>query len=383
MFKYKNKHSYKLVGSLNRVPLNVSYLSDRPNFQLKSNKIDIKWNKKIQHININNNLKNSYYDDYLMTNSHSKKIRRLQQEQLKKLIKIYKDSKGRTPNSLVEIGCGDGSFLKNAKNKISITVGIEPSARFSAFATKQGCHVINGYVNSAFRITKKFFDSFISRQVFEHLSDPLDVLLGIKAMLNPGAIGLIEVPNGYRSIRKKRFYDFFPDHLNYYSVNSLVSLASAAGFNVVSCQESFDGDYLELWLRNDAEKFIKKCIKNIKVERNLVCNNLLKRIKSLFYMNKKIMIFGCGAKTLSMFSGFKENTSDYISAVIDSDLNKIGRFIPNTSIEVISLAECVKKKPDVIIILALSYLKEISDIIKKKIPKVTLLTLNNNEIIEL
>ena len=45
MFKYKNKHSYKLVGSLNRVPLNVSYLSDRPNFQLKSNKIDIKWNK--------------------------------------------------------------------------------------------------------------------------------------------------------------------------------------------------------------------------------------------------------------------------------------------------------------------------------------------------
>jgi hypothetical protein len=208
-------------------------------------------------------------------------------------------------------------------------------------------------------------------------------LLGIKAMLNPGAIGLIEVPNGYRSIRKKRFYDFFPDHLNYYSVNSLVSLASAAGFNVVSCQESFDGDYLELWLRNDAEKFIKKCIKNIKVERNLVCNNLLKKIKSLFYMNKKIMIFGCGAKTLSMFSGFKENTSDYISAVIDSDLNKIGRFIPNTSIEVISLAECVKKKPDVIIILALSYLKEISDIIKKKIPKVTLLTLNNNEIIEL
>ena len=383
MFKYKNNYSYKLVGSLNRVPSNVSYLSDRPNFQLDSNKIDIKWNKEIQHININNNLKNNYYDDYLMTNSHSKKIQRLQQEQLKKLIKIYKESKGRTPNSLVEIGCGDGSFLKNAKNKISITVGIEPSAKFSSFATKQGCHVINGYVNSAVRITKKLFDSFISRQVFEHLSDPLDVLLGIKAMLNPGAIGLIEVPNGYRSIRKKRFYDFFPDHLNYYSVNSLVSLASAAGFNVVSCQESFDGDYLELWLRNDAEKFIKKCIKNIKVERNLVCNNLLKKIKSLFYINKKIMIFGCGAKTLSMFSGFKENTSEYISAVIDSDLNKIGRYIPNTSIEVISLAKCIKKKPDVIIILALSYLKEISDIIKKKIPKVTLLTLNNNEIIEL
>ena len=95
------------------------------------------------------------------------------------------------------------------------------------------------------------------------------------------------------------------------------------------------------------------------------------------------MIFGCGAKTLSIFSGFAENVSDYISGVIDSDPNKIGRYVPNTSIQVLSMSQCVNKKPDVIIILALSYTKEIRDILKKELPKSVILTLNNNVIIEL
>ena len=383
MFKSKNKNKWRLVGSLNQVPANVSYLADKANFQLSSAKIDLKWNADIQHIHIENNLKNDYYDDYLMTTSYSKKIQQLQERQLERMIDIYEEMEGRIPASLVEIGCGDGSFLKHAKNKISMTVGIEPSARFSAFATKQGCNVINGYVNSSSRITKDLFDCFVSRQVFEHLSDPLDVLLGIKAMLNPGAVGLIEVPNGYKSIRKKRFYDFFPDHVNYYSINSLVALAISSNFNVVSCHESFDGDYLELWVRNDTKKTIQNCIDDIEAERKIVCDNLLKKIKSLFLIKKKIMIFGCGAKTLSIFSGFAENVSDYISGVIDSDPNKIGKYVPNTSIQVLSMSQCVNKKPDVIIILALSYTKEIRDILKKELPKSVVLTLNNNVIIEL
>jgi SAM-dependent methyltransferase len=380
---FKSKINYKLIGSLDGVPLNVSYLADRPNFQLDSDKIDFKWNKKIQHINIENNLKDDYYDNYLMTSSYSEKNQLLQQDQLNKLINTYQEFEGRVPSSLVDIGCGDGSFLKHAKDKISMTVGIEPSVRFSTLAIQQGYDVINDYVSSSAKVTENFFDTFISRQVFEHLSDPLDVLLGIKAMLNQNAIGLIEVPNGYRSMLKKRFYDFFPDHLNYYSVNSLVALATAAGFNVINCLESFGGDYLELWLRNDDEKFVEKRINDINVERKLVCHNLLHRIKSLFDLKKKIMIFGCGAKTLSIFSGFSENVSRYISGVIDSDPNKIGRYIPNTSIEVLSLSQCVTKKPDVIFILALSYVKEIRDVIKKKLPDVIILTLDNNKIIEL
>ena len=293
------------------------------------------------------------------------------------------------PKSLVEIGCGDGSFLKKAQKKISRTLGIEPSKSFALQAKKNGCNVINGYVSSSHKITNFSFDIFVSRQVFEHLSDPLDVLKGIKQMLNPGAVGLIEVPNGGKSLRKGSFYDFFPDHLQYYSVNSLVAIASAAGFYVVSCNEAFGGNYLELWIRNDDRKNSEKLIKNLKIEKKNVTGNLLKKIKFLYSQKKKLMIFGCGAKTLSIFSGFDRSISKYISSVIDSDPNKIGRYIPNTSIKILSLSQARKTPPDAIIIFALYYIDEIKRILEKVFLKknhknhVKIFTLKNNKIVEL
>ena len=382
---FKNKSNFKFMGSLDRVPINVSYLADIPNYKLSSDKIDLNWNKEIQHIHIGDNISvndGKYYDNYLMTTSYSNEIQKLQKQQLERLISIYQEREG-SIESLIEIGCGDGSFLKHAINKIPRLVGIEPSTRFSASAIKDGYKIINGYVNSSKKITKDTFDSFVARQVFEHLSDPLDVLLGIKKMLNPKAVGLIEVPNGYKAIWKKRFYEFFPDHLNYYSINSLVALASEAGFNVISCHETFGGDYLELWVRNNTEKLFNKCLNDLINEREEVCSNLLKKIKPLS-SKKKIMIFGCGAKTLSIFSGFTENISTHIDGVIDSDPNKQGLYIPNTSIQVFSLSQSLKRKPEVIIILALSYVDEIKKIVKKKFPKIIFFSLDkNNKIFEL
>ena len=377
---FKNKSNYRLFGSLDRIPQNMSYLADSPNFKLGFDKIDLKWSKEIQHIHIDNNISSvgggSYYDDYLMTTSYSNQIQKLQKQQLDKLISIYQEKEG-LPESLIEIGCGDGSFLNHAKNRIPRLLGIEPSARFSVSAIKQGHKIINGYVTSSTKLTQDCFDSFVSRQVFEHLPDPLDVLLGIKSMLNPRAVGLIEVPNGYKDMRNKCFYSFFPDHINYFSVNSLVALASQAGFNVVSCHESFGGDYLELFVRNDTDELVKKCLGDMAIVRDNVCRNLLEKIKS-FSPQKKIMIFGCGAKTLSIFSGFRENISEHIIGVIDSDPNKQGLYIPNTSIKILSLSQSQTLKPDVIIILALSYVDEIKNIIKKNFSKVVLLSLDKN-----
>lgn len=395
MKKIKNhyfKNRNKPTDFLNNVPANVSYLSKKPNFKIKSKKINLYYNKKFHHIYIKNTIQRDYYEDYVMTNSYSNQIQKLQARQLNKLIKIYKEGGGDItikPKSLVEIGCGDGSFLKKAQSKIPRTLGIEPSKPFALQAKKNGCNVINDYVNSSHKVTNISFDIFVSRQVFEHLSEPLDVLKGIKQMLNPSAVGLIEVPNGGKSLRKGSFYDFFPDHLQYYSANSLVEIASAAGFYVISCNETFGGNYLELWLKNDDNKNVEKIIKNLKVEKKNATSNLQKKIKLLYSQKKKIMIFGCGAKTLSIFSSFDKSISKYISCIIDSDPNKIGRYIPNTSIKILSLPQAKKIQPDAIIILALYYVDEIKRIIEKTFIKknhknhVKIFTLKKNKIVEL
>lgn len=172
---FKNKFNYSLFGSLDHVPQNMSYLADSPNIKFDFKQLDLKWNEEIQHIHIDNNISSvdggSYYDDYLMTTSYSKQIQKLQKQQLDKLISIYQEKEG-LPESLIEIGCGDGSFLNHAKNRIPSLLGIEPSARFSVSATKQGHKIINGYVTSSSKLTQECFD-FLFQDRFLNISQIL------------------------------------------------------------------------------------------------------------------------------------------------------------------------------------------------------------------
>ena len=247
MFKNLNSNTYKKVGTLSNVPNNVSYLSTKPNENIDKVTIGIKYNKDIQHISIENYKAKEYYENYFMTLSYSDDIQNLQHAQLKKLLDLSRKYTNDCDLSFIEIGCGDGDFLLKASNIFKNTVGVEPSEKFSNFAKNRGLSIINKYINSEEKggvIGSEKFNAFASRQVFEHLEDPLNVLLGIKKNLKKNAVGLIEVPNGANSYRSGRFYDFFPDHINYYSINSIVSLATSAGFNVLSCNEALNGDYI-------------------------------------------------------------------------------------------------------------------------------------------
>lgn len=252
-------------------------------------------------------------------------------------------------------------------------IGIEPSKKFAEVALSKGLLIKNLYVTENTDLDLREVSAFVSRQVFEHLTDPLDCLLGIKKMLKPGAVGLIEVPNGYNAFRNGNFFEFFPDHVHYYSVNSLVALATAAGFNVISCGETFGGDYLEIWVRfdNDQQRWFGKMSKMaLDIQENINA-----WVSS--YPDKSRAIFGCGAKTLSIIAKDSLFYSKNFDFVIDSDPNKHSRFVPNTSLRVVSPLSNDLVELDSILILALSYKEEIVNLLRARLgTSVELLTLN-------
>jgi SAM-dependent methyltransferase len=355
---------YSRHGSLDRVPANVSLLTSAPGTKTQLSNIGFKWHAPSQHIAIENFQPPSYYENYVMTATYSDKMQSLQRSQLEKLVNLHEGPHG--PQSFVEIGCGDGSFMKYARQRVPRVLGIEPSRRFADEAVREGFEVLVGYVGAAVPLTAERFDSFASRQVFEHLPDPCDVLIGIRQILNPGAVGLIEVPNGQRALRLKRFFEFFPDHVNYYSVNSLVALASDAGFNVTGCHEAFDGDYLELWLRN--EPAVESWFGEMVSHREQVCSDLSNKVADLASHGSRVAIWGCGAKTLSILAASPTELFPRIRGVIDSDPHKHGRYVPNTAIPIVSPEEGIALRPDVVLILALSYREEIAASVRQRIP---------------
>lgn len=363
IFPDSNDDRYKSLGRLNHVPENVSRLASAPFSHTKLVDIGFEWDSLSQHLRITGFQPASYYEDYLMTTSYSAKIQELQQSQIKRLASLC--GQDILQSKFVEIGCGDGSLLNYAAKEFSNAIGIEPSQPFAEIARTTGHTVISGYVTSENLLLDEKFDAFASRQVFEHLPDPLDCLIGIKKMLKPGAVGLIEVPNGYRAFRDGRFFEFFPDHVNYFSVNSLVALATSAGLNVISCIESFGGDYLELWVRYDVAHH--RWLDAIQRERSKALGFLLETLRRFASSKKKIGIWGCGAKTLTILSQESLEFSNLIQCAIDSDPNKQGRFIPNTSIPIVSVDEAKKYNLDVICVLALSYRQEIASMIREKL----------------
>jgi len=365
---------YVKCGLMSNVPIDVSRLATRPGQAHQPAEIGFKWHAPSQHVSIENYQPPSYYEDYIMTNSYSDVMQRLQQAQMERLLALRE---GSPPASLVEIGCGDGSFMKYARDRVPRILGIEPSQRFADEAIRQGFEVKIGYVSAGSSLTEEKFDSFASRQVFEHLPDPLDVLTGIRQMLNPGAVGLIEVPYGHRSLRMKRFFDFFPDHVNYYSVNSLVALATDAGLNVVSCNEAFGGDYLELWMRYEPEP--ERRFAELVRARDQVCAALAAKVGEIRGQQKRLAVWGCGAKALSIFSASPRELLTGLDCVIDSDPHKQGKFVPGTALAVLSPTQAAASRPDVILVLALSYREEIAASIRRTIPSCgTILTIDNS-----
>lgn len=362
----------KFKGQLKNAPLNVSFLAKDRYHSAPPTTIKLVMDDKSFNTTCVTHVPQEYYDDYVMTTTFSETMQKLQATQSEILAKHCG-----TPNSMVEIGCGDGSFLKHCSNHFKKVIGIEPSLRFGEEARKKGFKVVCGYVSSQGRLFKGKFDAFASRQVFEHLKDPIDVLIGIKYMLKDGAVGLIEVPNGYRALRNGRFYEFFPDHIQYYSVNRLVEMATKTGFNVISCNETFGGDYLELWVRwePNATSHLTKMSRS----QAAVSKQIGKFIKS----NHKVAVFGAGAKTLSVLATLDLKTLDRVMCVIDDDPHKWNKFIPNSGVPVIGSEKVKEFAPENVLILALSYIDEIATKVKKHLPAANIFTVKNNIIIQL
>ena len=299
-----------------------------------------------RHYQIQNFTSDDYYGDYIMTASHSPKMQELQKRQIEKLAALTQNKA-----SFIEIGCGDGHFLSQAQLFFNKVLGIEPSKSFYQICIKKGLRVINSYFTRDL-VFKYKFSAFASRQVFEHLDNPLDVLTSIYNICENNAVGLIEVPNAQKMITENRYFDLFTDHINYFTPSSLSYLARKANFEIIALNESFNRDYLELYIR----KKVNDSTLKLKRESNA------KFVISNLSNYKIISAWGAGAKAQSIMTYFGGNIR--LKYLFDSDPHKEGKYIVNCKAKILKPSPEKILENDLIIIFAASYQDEIIDSLK-------------------
>jgi 2-polyprenyl-3-methyl-5-hydroxy-6-metoxy-1,4-benzoquinol methylase len=144
-------------------------------------------------------------------------------------------------SKLLDIGCGNGSFIYKAKELGFDVYGIDiDSKSIQAAKEKLGLkNVYNMSLDEFVEYAKKEglkFDVITFFQVLEHQTDPKGFIQKVKELLNSGGKVVGAVPNRNRLFaefsRSGRTYDFPPHHFLWFNKNALENIFLINSFKV-------------------------------------------------------------------------------------------------------------------------------------------------------
>lgn len=155
-------------------------------------------------------------------------------------LKILEGLAGR--GRLLDIGCGEGAFLEQARRRGWEVAGTEISAWAAAHAAATlGQDIFCGELREA-AYPEAHFDAVTLWHVLEHVTAPRSLLEEVRRVLKPRGVLIVAVPNrndrvmqaAYRLVKRSRpklfsLRDREP-HLLHFSTTSLTRLVAIAGF---------------------------------------------------------------------------------------------------------------------------------------------------------
>lgn len=138
--------------------------------------------------------------------------------------------------SVLDIGCGDGSFLSGLDNKKFNTYGVEINPEGIKHCQKKGLKIFDQDLLKIDFAEKKF-DIITLWHVLEHIENSIQILNRINNILKKDGILILSTPNtdsfGFRHGGKKWFHLDLPRHLVLYNEKSLKKLLKLSNFEII------------------------------------------------------------------------------------------------------------------------------------------------------
>ena len=301
-------------------------------------------------------LENAYYDNYLMGTLHTTQAHEYQQRLARDFVAQH-DLVGKR---VCEIGCGHGSFLTHLAEAGCQVSGIEPSNSARAMAQSHGFNVDSGYIHADRVLAGGPFDAFVTRQVLEHVSDIHGFLRGVYLNLSPGGVGLIEVPSLEKLLIDRGYYNFFSDHVNYFSMPTLRLALEMNGFDVLAAwRDMFDEYNIVTVIRRELPD-----LQSVYMNSILLGNDIRNTIDEQQRAGKKIAMWGVGGKGLSIMANAGIHDVDLL---VDSDPLKQGLFTPVSRLLVSPPAAIKTVGVDTVIITAMAFRYEIERTLREEL----------------
>lgn len=307
-----------------------------------------------------------YYRSVIRATGISEEMKNFRINQFTQFVKRFSLEQ----KKVIEIGCGRGEFLSILSKICPQACGIEYDKNLVKECRKAGLNVYKDFIEDSSHVLKGSpFDGFVMFSYLEHLPNPCEVLKGIRNNLKDDGVGIVEVPNFDMILREKLLSEFMLDHLFYFTKETLKTVLSISGFDVLECSE--------IWHDYIISAVIQK-------KKRLVLSSLLEHQKKISkeideylskFADKKVAIWGAGHQALSVLCFLK--LIKKIKYVVDSAPFKQGRYTPVTHIPIVSPDLLDSDPVEAIIIMAGSYSDEVASIVKQKYKNLNVMILKN------
>ena len=265
------------------------------------------------------------------------------------------------PVTIIEVGCGQGDFLKQVMQKIPSDMPVE------AFGFDPAYNGDNKK-NDRYKIFSKYFEGIsdvlqctrgggyfviIARHVIEHILNP-DDFLKYFTQFGDNVILFIETPD-YRWILKNvAFEDIIYEHCGFFSPKSLQHLLLKHRFVTIDFCNTFNGQYM--WIEAKKENHLVKECEDYHVKEKKV---IIGCESSIINSREKIYVWGAGAKGVA-FLNLLDPKKIYVEKIIDVNPKKQKHFLPGTGHEIVAPEYLQNVESDLlIIVMNENYLNEI------------------------
>ena len=204
--------------------------------------------------------------------------------------------KFRKTNKILDVGCGNGWFLEEARKRGWEVYGTEYSETAIKICKEKGIEMIQGQLLSD-TFSEDKFDVITSFEVLEHINNPIEDTSHIYSFLRKGGQFYVTTPNFNSLLRFHLKQDYnvitYPEHLSYYTKKTINKLFKNQGFKKVKLQTTgISITRFKASKKNNSEELISEVSADEKLRQKIDSKPYLEYVKK--FVNYTLSLFGIG-----------------------------------------------------------------------------------------